>query len=193
MGDCDVERKAVGRGMTWASSDLELLQKLIDDGLNMDEIIIQMEDETGVKRSQNAILTITRLKKIKLPVSKEFEAITDYVRDHYLVETASEMSYKSGYSANLIGRIMKKNKWKTPIEVSKAYKEKRCIESLRYKSEYGTYKCSLCWVCHYVNICERWEGKKVWDKDEVVLYFGAEGWMPITVIRECSHMLKEKT
>ena len=190
MEDEGIERELCGRGTKWTPSDLELLQKLIDDGLNLEEIVIQMEDETGVKRSQNSIRTITQRRKMKIPVERDFDVIIDYVRDHYLTETASEMSYKTGRGANLIGRIMKKNKWATPVEVSKDYKLKRSMEAMKYKNGNGTYKCSLCWICHYVNRCERWKGEKVWDEDEEVLYFGAEGWTPITVIRKCSHMIK---
>ena len=60
MEDEGIERKPYGRGTKWTASDLELLQKLIDDGMNIEDIVIQMEDETGVKRSQNSIRTITR-------------------------------------------------------------------------------------------------------------------------------------
>ena len=94
MEDEGIERKPYGRGTKWTASDLELLQKLIDDGLNLEEIVIQMEDETGVKRSQNSIRTITQKRKMKIPVERDFDVIIDYVRDHYLTETASEMSYK---------------------------------------------------------------------------------------------------
>ena len=108
MEDEGIKRELCGRGTKWTASDLELLQKLIGDGLNLEEIVIQMEDETGVKRSQNSIRTITQRRKMKIPVERDFDAIIDYVRDHYLTETASEMSYKTGRGANLIGRIMKK-------------------------------------------------------------------------------------
>ena len=67
MEDEGIERKPYGRGTKWTASDLELLQKLIDDGLNLEEIVIQMEDETGVKRSQNSIRTITQKRKMKRP------------------------------------------------------------------------------------------------------------------------------
>ena len=60
MEDEGIKRELCGRGTKWTPSDLELLQKLIDDGLNLEEIVIQMEDETGVKRSQNSIKTITQ-------------------------------------------------------------------------------------------------------------------------------------
>ena len=66
MEDEGIERKTYGRGTKWTASDLELLQKLIDDGLNLEEIVIQMEDETGVKRSQNSIRTITQKRKMKI-------------------------------------------------------------------------------------------------------------------------------
>ena len=104
-------RKGAGKGKVLYITEegrrllLELLQKLIDDGLNLEEIVIQMEDETGVKRSQNSIRTITQRRKMKIPVERDFDVIVDYVRDHYLTETASEMSYKTGRGANLIGRI----------------------------------------------------------------------------------------
>ena len=60
MKDEGIERELCGRGTKWTPSDLELLQKLIDDGLNLEEIVIQMEDETGVARSQYSIKTITQ-------------------------------------------------------------------------------------------------------------------------------------
>ena len=68
MKDEGIERELCGRGTKWTASDLELLQKLIDDGLNLEEIVIQMEDETGVKRSQNSIRTITQKRKMKIPI-----------------------------------------------------------------------------------------------------------------------------
>ena len=108
MEDEGIERKPYGRGTKWTASDLELLQKLIDDGLNLEEIVIQMEDETGVARSQYSIKTITQRRKMKTPMEGNFEIITDYVREHYLTETAAQMAYKMQTGANLIGRIMKK-------------------------------------------------------------------------------------
>ena len=62
--------------------------------MNLEEIVIQMEDETGVKRSQNSIRTITQRRKMKIPVERDFDVIIDYVRDHYLTETASETPYR---------------------------------------------------------------------------------------------------
>ena len=41
MEDEGIERELCGRGTKWTASDLELLQKLIDDGLNLEEIVIQ--------------------------------------------------------------------------------------------------------------------------------------------------------
>ena len=117
MEDEGIKRELCGRGTKWTPSDLELLQRLIDDGMNIEDIVIQMEDETGVKRSQNSIKTITQKRKMKTPMEGNFEIITDYVREHYLTETAAQMAYKMQTGVNLIGRIMKKNKWAKPVEV----------------------------------------------------------------------------
>ena len=42
MEDEGIERKPYGRGTKWTASDLESLQKLIDDGLNLEEIVIKL-------------------------------------------------------------------------------------------------------------------------------------------------------
>ena len=39
MEDEGIKRELCGRGTEWTPSDLELLQKLIDDGLNLEEIV----------------------------------------------------------------------------------------------------------------------------------------------------------
>ena len=44
MEDEGIKRELCGRGTKWTPSDLELLQKLIDDGMNIEDIVIQMLD-----------------------------------------------------------------------------------------------------------------------------------------------------
>ena len=180
-------RRIYGKGAKWLSSDLELLQKLIDDGMTLEDISIQIEDETGVKRSVMAIEQAIKVNKLNPPVNKDMEELIKYVREHYLTETPNEMSFNIGRSMNIIGRIMRHNKWKTPEDVSAAYKKRRYEESMKYKNGIGKYKASLCWYCQRVADCERWHGKKVWDEDEEVMYFSPKGWMPTTAVRKCSY------
>ena len=42
MEDEGIKRELCGRGTKWTPSDLELLQRLIDDGMNIEDIVIQM-------------------------------------------------------------------------------------------------------------------------------------------------------